>query len=89
MATAGDSLATGMTATCPTLLRRTAGRGPTMTPAKQERLRNWMLSYDYWPTETVAVLPNHRPAPAETRLLLPAHPSYERPRLTPGGLGPA
>lgn len=67
----------------PILLERPAGRGPTGTPTEWQRFWNTVWPYDYWPTETVAVLPDHR---AETRdklhrprLLLPAHPSSWRP----------
>jgi hypothetical protein len=41
----------------PTMLERPAGRGPTGTPSRWQRLRNVLVPYDYWPTETVAVLP--------------------------------
>jgi hypothetical protein len=61
----------------PTLLVRPAGRGPTATPTRWQRFSNALWPYDYWPTETVAVLPNQRAVPAKTRLLLPAHPSRQ------------
>lgn len=41
----------------PTMLERPAGRGPTGPPTGRQRLRNVLVPYDYWPTETVAVLP--------------------------------
>jgi hypothetical protein len=44
----------------PTMLVRPAGPGPTKNPTRRQRLRNLLMPYDYWPTETVAVLPDHQ-----------------------------
>jgi hypothetical protein len=43
----------------PTMLVRPAGRGPTKNPTRRQRLRNLLMPYDYWPTETVAVLSDY------------------------------
>jgi hypothetical protein len=64
----------------PRMLERPAGRGPTGMPTGWQRFSNAVWPYDYWPTETVAVLASRQATPVETRLLLPAHPSRRVPR---------
>ena len=36
---------------------RPSGRGPTETPTKWQRLRNWVMPYDYWPCEVMETRP--------------------------------
>jgi hypothetical protein len=45
----------------PGMLQRPTGRGPTGPPTRWHRIRNLVVPYDFWPTETVKVHPrDHR-----------------------------